>query len=99
MEKVALLINPPHGGSYRSAIMRGDSLALAALGKRVGELGWNPYVADAFLRQWSVQDLCWHIPEKCDVVCFTLMHESSWQSAREVLEILRRQYGKVPALL
>src|SRR5262249_50841337 len=97
MPKVALLINPPHGGSYRSAIMRGDSLALAALGQHMTELGWEPYVADCFLQGWTGTELVANIPGRFDAVCFTLMHESSWSSAQTILANLRKECRDVPA--
>ena len=90
MVRTALLVNPPHTGSYRSAIMRGDSLALATIGQFLSDREWRSSTIDSCLNRWSVQEALAHTPERFDAVCVTLMHESAWSAAKHIAHTLRR---------
>src|SRR5207249_9875625 len=98
MSNVALLVNPPHAGSYRSAIMRGDSLALATVGQRLAQLGWRAEMLDCLLHRWSVEEAVAHAPERFDIVCVTLMHESACDGPKALLARLRARCPRAPAL-
>jgi radical SAM superfamily enzyme YgiQ (UPF0313 family) len=85
----ALLVNPAHAGSYRSAIMRGDSLALAAVGQALAHWDFEVTVADCFLRGDEARQSLEQEATDADLVCVTLMHESAWEGAKQLVRRLR----------
>jgi hypothetical protein len=97
--KSAVLVNGVHAGSYRSAIMRGDSLALGVIGQTLEECGWRIETFDAFLRRWDLDTLTASIPDDFDALFVTLMHETGWPSAKCLAETLRERQPRMVALI
>jgi hypothetical protein len=95
----AVLINPPHAGSYRSAIMRGDSLALAVLAQALRGQRFATVLCDAFLRGLSEEEVVAALGSGIDLACITLMHETSWPAAQRIAARLRSTSPDVTILL
>ncbi|MDR1473884.1 MAG: radical SAM protein [Lactobacillales bacterium] len=107
MKKV-VLINPPHQGSYRSKIMLGDSLALAAVSGEIIKNGWDAITLDCLVHNWKLEELKCKIIENIpfDAVGITVMSNSSYDILKKIikiiLEILPKAYifigGNAPTL-
>jgi anaerobic magnesium-protoporphyrin IX monomethyl ester cyclase len=91
MKPVAVLINPPHAGSYRSAVMLGDSLALASLAGVCRDHAFETCVLDGFLHSWSVAEIISRLPQRIDLALITNMHQHAWASTQQLLGVIRQK--------
>ena len=85
-----LLINPPHHGSYRSKIMLGDSLALAAVSGEIIRNNWSTVVLDCMVHNWDLNTLKVNIKkhQPFDAVGITAMSNSCIELLKQIIKII-----------
>lgn len=98
--KKALLLTPPHAGSYRSKIMLGDSLALNAVQSKLESLNYMVKILDSSLYNYELNYLASYCKDpSLSLIAISIMSTSSLSDVKLIIKQIRSYNTQVTIVL